>query len=391
MYTKKYLKYKKKYKQLKKLIGGQKNYYQLDNENKDFVIKTNRKVEDSNKNEFDYYECLDENKCEYREDITKIDAPIYEIGNYLNYVLDKLLEKDRINILLGAHNEEEHVKNSDQYDLCITEHGKGNIYNTNPYVIYMDFNNDDDLKKLEILNNKVDNIIFDLSVIKFWENKITYFLPLLKPLTGKFYIPTLQSTTRQLVTNKIKESDVRGEIIIHDYIYDNNTIFVNLYEEKFKNDINKYILIKKDIVEKNKDLLFLKTNFLLNYNSKWYTIKTDKDYFQTINKLIINSKYVKYNNEKKVILDENNTLLKFPIYQNKIKFLKKKFKNLIAEKDSKYTNTDIQNLIINDSESNEKFRYQFDVKYFNDVKTYPVENSNYQNMSDDYMVIERNW
>ena len=114
----------------------------------------------------------------------------------IKQILTYISELDTINICLGATNNEEHIirhnkESSKKYKihLCINIDG-GNIQNNNPAILNLDFNNEDDKDLLlQFLRGKVDNIIFDSSVVnKFWNLKYSKLIKLLK-IGGNFYIP----------------------------------------------------------------------------------------------------------------------------------------------------------------------------------------------------------
>ena len=105
----KYLKYKKKYLELKKMIGGLSQYVKLDNYTYSFqyAMKTNKTVQKFNQDNYDYYTCKN-NECSYIPTAFKIKnklyAPIYEIGNYkfeFNKQITQLDKKDKDIIIYG--------------------------------------------------------------------------------------------------------------------------------------------------------------------------------------------------------------------------------------------------------------------------------------------------
>lgn len=98
-----------------------------------------------------------------------------------------------INIVLGAHGKEEHLKKCDvPIHVCVTN--SSNEKERMKYLIptlHLNFNDVDDLKFLLQLKGLVANLIFDTSTVKFWNKDVSYLLPLLQ-VGGYFFVQNMQ-------------------------------------------------------------------------------------------------------------------------------------------------------------------------------------------------------
>jgi hypothetical protein len=100
-------------------------------------------------------------------------------------IVEEVSKLPNITIVLGAGNQEEHIRDNPNYTLVVDYDREQDSTCKSPYGIKADFNLE--MTILRPLLGKVDLVVFDRSTSKFWKQDLSHILPLLKP-TGQFVI-----------------------------------------------------------------------------------------------------------------------------------------------------------------------------------------------------------